>query len=88
MVEVENHETFKRNGADLLMTKDITLMEALTGIQFDVRHLDGELYKIQADEDKVIKPGEIMMINGMGMPFHKKASKFGSLYIMFNIKFP
>jgi DnaJ family protein A protein 2 len=40
------HKLFKRKGADLLIEKEITLLEALTGVDFVVTHLDGTKLRI------------------------------------------
>jgi len=37
---------FKRKGADLFMHKSITLVEALIGFEFKLKHLDGQIYNI------------------------------------------
>lgn len=35
------HKVFTRMGADLSIKKDITLLQALTGFEFKIKHLDG-----------------------------------------------
>ena len=70
------------------MNKDITLLEAITGVDFEVKHLDGTKFRVKSAEGEVIKPGQIMCIEEKGMPFHKKSWNFGNLFIMFKIVFP
>lgn len=41
VVDEQPHKVFKRKGADLLMEKEITLLEALTGVNFVINFLDG-----------------------------------------------
>ena len=41
VIKIKEHKTFKRKGADLLMDKEITLLEALTGLDMCITHLDG-----------------------------------------------
>jgi DnaJ family protein A protein 2 len=41
-IQVEKHKKFIRKGADLVYTVDITLLEALTGFEFVLEHLDGK----------------------------------------------
>lgn len=41
IVQELEHKVFKRKGADILMEKEISLHEALTGVDFTVTHLDG-----------------------------------------------
>ena len=79
---------FKRKGADLLMTKEITLKQAMCGVDFPVKFLDGTEFRVKSEEGHVIKPDQIMTIKEKGMPFHKNSFKFGNLFIMFKVKFP
>jgi DnaJ family protein A protein 2 len=43
---IEKHKVFLRLGADLFIEKKITLLEALTGTNFTIKHLDGSLLKV------------------------------------------
>lgn len=70
------------------MSKDITLLEALTGVDFTIMHLDGRVVRVQSKPGQVIKPNSVMTCEGLGMPFHKTSYKFGNLFINFNVKFP
>jgi DnaJ-class molecular chaperone len=40
VLEPKPHKTFKRVGNDLILDKDISLQEALTGFAFNISHLD------------------------------------------------
>lgn len=79
---------FTRKGADLYYDKEITLLEALTNVDFTIMHLDGRMIRVQNEAGKVIKPNSTMTCEGLGMPFHKTPYKFGNLFINFKIKFP
>jgi len=39
---VKEHATFKRKGADLFFKKKLLLIEALSGFNFMLTHLDGK----------------------------------------------
>lgn len=80
-VEQEPHAVFKRKGADLVVEKEITLSEALTGVDFVITHLDGRKIRIKSKQGEVIKPDDIKTVENMGMPFHKAIYKFGNLFI-------
>lgn len=41
VIREAEHGVFKRAGCDLIMRKEISLREALTGVRFTVTHLDG-----------------------------------------------
>jgi len=79
---------FKRKGADLLMEKEITLLEALTGVDFVITHLDGAKVRIKNTPGEVIKPDEIKTVEDKGLPFHKQSYKNGNLFVLFKVKFP
>jgi DnaJ family protein A protein 2 len=50
------HKVFKRKGADLFMEKEISLLEALTGVDFVFNHLDGRKIKVTNTPGEIIKP--------------------------------
>ncbi len=71
-----------------MMEKEITLIEALNGVDFVLTHLDGRKIRIQNKPGEVIKPDDIKTVEGFGMPYHKQSYKFGNLFIVFKVKFP
>jgi len=71
-----------------MIEKEITLIEALTGYEFVLTHLDGKKIKIKNNPGEVIKPDDIKTVEGHGMPYHKQTYKSGNLFILFKIKFP
>lgn len=40
-IKIKKHPLFQRRGADLVIIKKISLIEALTGVTMDIKHLDG-----------------------------------------------
>lgn len=88
VIKVRPNKIYTRKGADLSIDKEITLLEALTGVDFNIMHLDGRMVRIQSEEGKVIKPNSQMTCEGLGMPFHKTPYKFGNLFVNFKVKFP
>lgn len=71
-----------------MIEKEITLQEALCGVDFIISHLDNRKIRIKNKPGEVIKPDDIKTIENHGMPFHKQPYKFGNLFIIFKIKFP
>ena len=84
----KKHKLFKRKGADLFMEKEITLIEALTGLDFVLTHLDARKIRIRNTPGEVIKPDSLFTVENLGMPFHKRSYQHGNLIIQFKIKFP
>ena len=88
ILEEKKHKVFRRKGADLYMDKEITLLEALTGLDFILTHLDGRKIRIKNAAGEVIKPESQFTVENLGMPFHKRTYQHGNLIITFKIKFP
>eukprot|EP00344_Euplotes_crassus_P007162 CAMPEP_0196994280 /NCGR_PEP_ID=MMETSP1380-20130617/591_1 /TAXON_ID=5936 /ORGANISM="Euplotes crassus, Strain CT5" /LENGTH=415 /DNA_ID=CAMNT_0042409609 /DNA_START=10 /DNA_END=1257 /DNA_ORIENTATION=+ len=88
VVDLQEHKTFKRRGADLLFEKKITLAEALTGVDFTFKHLDGKKVRVTSPKGAVIKPKSLMTLKEMGLPFHKNSYEFGHMFILFSVEFP
>lgn len=87
VIEEKPHPVFKRNGQDLLMEMDITLVEALTGFKKVVTHLDDRQILVHHTAGMVISDGDIKAVPHEGMPQYKNMET-GSLLIKFNVKFP
>jgi DnaJ family protein A protein 2 len=88
VVQEKEHERFKRKGADLVETIQLTLTEALCGFTKTITHLDGRVLKIESPAGKVITPDSIHMINGEGMPYHGNPFTKGRLFLLFKVAFP
>jgi len=88
VVQEEGHELFKRSGDDLIMERDIPLIDALTGFSIQLNHLDGRSIVIESKKGDIVTPGDIKEIPGLGMPCFSRSYDFGSLYIKFNLIFP
>jgi DnaJ family protein B protein 4 len=84
-IKVKNETEFKRDGLDLILEHSISLKEALCGFSFDMKFIDGRIFKIQNDNGNVICPGYKKVIPGMGMV---RDGQTGNLVILFDVKFP
>mmetsp|Transcript_9810 Transcript_9810/g.27919 ORF Transcript_9810/g.27919 Transcript_9810/m.27919 type:complete len:418 (+) Transcript_9810:145-1398(+) len=99
VIQEKEHEVFKRKGADLLLMKDITLNQALTGYSYRFKHLDGRDVIIKTKPGQVIqcegKDDEsgrtmpyMMQVHNEGMPSRGNPFVKGNLYVVFHVKFP
>jgi len=88
VISEKKHDLFRRNGNDLIMEYKLTLVEALAGFSFTIKHLDDRELLIQSEKDDIINPGDVRVIEGEGMPQHKRPFEKGNLYIQFTIEFP
>lgn len=89
VIEVKEHPVFKRKGADLYMTKEITIIDAFLGRAVKIKGIDGEEFAVRIPPGFSFKD-EIKII-GKGMPKFeagKRSEKRGDLYVSFDIKVP
>ncbi|KAJ1384649.1 HSP40/DnaJ peptide-binding [Sesbania bispinosa] len=86
IVDEKPHGVFIRDGNDLIVTKKISLAEALTGYTVHLTTLDGRNLSIPINN--VIHPNYEEVVPKEGMPFPKDPSKKGNLRIKFSIKLP
>jgi hypothetical protein len=84
-IKVKNDTQFKRDGLDLILERSISLKEALCGFSFEMKFIDGRVFKINNDNGNVICPGYKKLVNGLGIA---RDDKIGNLIIHFNIVFP
>jgi len=89
LIKEKAHPLFKRDGVHLFMEKDVPVVNALTGFEFVVPHVDGKRkLLVSSPEGSVIKPGDAKEITGEGMPVPTRPYEHGNLYIKFNVVFP
>ena len=86
VVSEKPHAAFAREGADLIYTANIDLVDALVGCQIAVPTLDGRVLSIPCPE--VVSPGYEKLVEGEGMPLSKTPAKHGMLKIHFKLNFP
>ncbi|RNF12030.1 putative chaperone DNAJ protein [Trypanosoma rangeli] len=85
-VEVAPHKVFTRRGDDLLMKKEMTLSEALLGMQLSVKTLDGRHVLVKVPHDTVLHPDSVLKVTGEGMPGTNGGR--GDLYVITHMKMP
>ncbi|KAH8550826.1 hypothetical protein BGW37DRAFT_60304 [Umbelopsis sp. PMI_123] len=86
IVEEKSHPVFKREGDNLTMKVQLSLVEALTGFVKQIKTLDGRTLKIN-NSTNVIQPGQESRVSNEGMP-NSKTGKKGDLIIKYEVKFP
>jgi DnaJ-class molecular chaperone len=83
-VAVENDTIFKRVGLDLFYTKELTLKEALCGVDFEINHVREATIRISKSRAIIAPNTEVVVRNG-GVP---RGSVTGRLVIVFHVVFP
>ena len=92
IVELEDPR-YRRKDNDLYIIENITLCEALTGIDIYIDHFEGPL---QVKISQIVKPNQMFQVFNKGMPIkHDNQSlsngsdkEFGNLILDLNIEFP
>lgn len=80
------HGIFERRGDDLFTNVTISLVDALTGFDMEIKHLDG--HKVRIHREKITWPGAKIKKKDEGMPNYHDNLKRGVLTITFDVDFP
>ncbi|KAL4359988.1 hypothetical protein HN51_020351 [Arachis hypogaea] len=86
MVDEKPHNLFKRDGNDLIITKNVSLAEAIGGTSVNITTLDRRELCIPVTH--IISPGYELTVPKEGMPITKEPGHRGDLRIKFEVKFP
>lgn len=86
IVEEKPHPQYKREGDNLRITIQLTLVEALTGFHKTIKTLDDRTLSIN-NTKSVIHSGQESRVAHEGMP-NSKAGRKGDLIITYEVKFP
>ncbi len=65
-VNVRVHPTFRRDGLNLTMDLPIKLTDALLGMKYDLKTLEGNIVEVKIPEG--INHGELLRVRGKGVP--------------------
>lgn len=91
VIAQKEHAFFKRlshNHIDLLVTRRISLRDALCGCSLRVKHMDGRVLRVTSPPGAVIAHGAFRVVSDEGMPIHGRHGQHGNLYIQFDVDFP
>jgi len=88
VIKEKKHDVFKRDGINLHIEKEIPLVNALTGFQFYITHLDGRKILVKTGPGDIIKPEDEREIRNEGMPIYSRPYEKGNLYVKFKVVFP
>jgi len=88
VLDQQKHAFFKRKGADLLIQKELPLVDALCGFNFELEHLDGRKIIVESKPGEVIKDESVMVLKGEGFPVKGDAGANGDLFVEFTLDFP
>jgi molecular chaperone DnaJ len=84
-IRIKPHSVFQRKGDDLIISKDITLSQAVLGDKIKIPTLEKE--EISLNMPSGTEHGRIFKIPSRGIP-HFSGFRRGDLYVRINIKMP
>jgi len=85
VIHIKGNSIFRRNGANLYISKTISFPEAALGTKIDVETVDGNLGELRVPEGT--QNGEVFRINKGGMPYlHGRGN--GNLFVEIHVNTP
>lgn len=85
-IRTVDHPVFTRDGNDLRMKLEISLLEALVGFEREIKHLDN--HSVSISRSTVTSYGKVIRKKGEGMPLQDDPSEFGDLFVKIIVNFP
>lgn len=86
VVDEKPHPVYMRDGNNLVVKQEVSLLESLTGKNCELVTLDGRNITIPVLE--IIKPGHEVVVPSEGMPISKEPRKKGNLKIQIDVRYP
>ena len=80
VLNIKKHNLFELKDNNLIYNKSISLIEALCGFKFNIKHLDNRILLVENED--IIAPNTKTLIIGEGI------NNSGNLIINFNVNFP
>jgi len=84
-IKIKDHPIFKRNGIHLILPKQISFKESLTGFDFILEHLNNSKTKLSSSRGNIIQNGDKKIIKSLGF---ERNDKKGDLIILFHVLHP
>lgn len=85
IISLDEHPIFKRDGLNLHYNKQISLKEALCGLTYEFKHLNGKVFTITNKKGNIIQNEHTKNIPNLGLT---RDNYTGVLVIHFEILFP
>jgi len=88
IITVKEDSVFKRVNNDLYITKNISLLESLSGFSFNIKLLNEQQITVKTQKDQIINHLQEMKVPNLGMPLYKDMYSNGDLFIVFHVQLP
>ena len=86
-ITTQPHKVYQRKGNDLIVHHDITLSEALMGLEMNLKLLDGRQVVVRSKANETLQPNNIIELPNEGIKSHNGGAR-GSIYIVTKIALP
>lgn len=86
IIEEKPHPAYKREGDNLKMNLELSLLEALVGYSKSIKTLEGK--ELVVSNKNVTRPDQEIRFPGRGMPNQRDPSKKGDLIMKAQVRFP
>ncbi len=83
-IKILDDPRYKRQGADLIIDKNIRLSEVALGTKIEVPTIDGRVVSVRIPPGT--KPGTKLRLKGLGLP--KEGGRRGDLYVQIGLQIP
>lgn len=87
IIDEKPHPRFKRKLNDLFVDVEVDLLSALAGGKVYIDHLDDHALSVDLPAGEIIKPGDMKVLRGQGMPSYRH-HEMGDLYVNLSVRFP
>jgi len=87
VIREKRHDLYTREGSNLLHHRKIPLVDALTGFEFELPHLEQDK-TLRVKIADMVTPTYTKIVRGKGMPSSKDPNAKGDLVLTFDIVYP
>lgn len=90
VIDEKPHDELQRLGPDLLVASRLSLLDALTGFRVDIPDIarSSRVAARPSSDALPVKPDDVWVVRGLGMPTKHNPAKRGDLYVRFIVDFP
>ena len=85
IIKLMEHQFFLRDGLNLIYFSDITFKDSLTGVDFNITHLNNNTYRISNSNGEIIHNNTNIVLRNLGF---QRDTFTGNLIIKFKINYP
>ena len=85
-VQIQPHDVFRRENDDLVQTVHITCIDAMLGKTVEINTIDGKTLAVEIEPGT--QPGQILAVQGYGMPNMRDARFRGRMLLQLDISIP